>query len=235
MYHSGYFSSQLSLTYNGKSNHFREFLIASDKRLPSLMYVYIKDDETKEIEKVKINYDSQAISTLLKKKDFVSSDTNYYSFELNFDTNENNNVEEHVVIDHDVLINISEKRVNGITERNLFSNISSEPQLYSAILPHFKYNTSNIRKYTESDNSVVFVENYGTLKLHSNGVLEYLSVDENKGIDLEADSISGCLNSCITFVNDLTQLMNNDKSMYFEISSDIHNIRSKSFSITQEI
>lgn len=232
MYDSSYFASQLSQKYSGKIDHFKEFIITNDQRLPSVMYVYIKDAKTDAIEKIKINYESTSINFLLDKSEITSNDINYYSFELNFDTNTDESVEEHVIIDHDVLINIAEKKANAINETNLFSNIASNINLYSNILPYFNYNTSNIRKYVESDNSIVFVENYGTLKLHSNGKLEYLSIDEGKGIDLNADSINDCLNSCITFANDITSLMNNDNSMYFEISSDIHDISSKTFTLT---
>jgi len=232
MYDSTYFTSQLSAKYKGNLNHFKEFIITTDQRLPSVMYVYIKDAETEKIEKVKVSFESNNINTLLNKNEFVSDDISYYSFELNFDTNEGKTVEDHIVIDHDVLINISDKNAKGIKEKNLFGGLDPDSELYSAILSGFNYNTSNIRKYVESDNSVVFVENYGTLKLHSNGRLEYNSTDTSKGIDLNAGSVNGCINSCITFAHNITKLMNNDRSMYFEISSDIHNISSMSFTLT---
>lgn len=232
MYDATYFASQLSLEYKGKINYFKEFLIANDPRLPSVMYVYAKDAETEKIEKTKINYESKDIDAFLNNNKIISDDVNYYSFELNFDTNEDKTLKEHVLIDHDVLINITDKNVKGIKEKNLFDNIDSNIALYSDILSVFNYNTTNIRKYVESDNSMVFVENYGTLKLHSNGQLEYISTDESKGIDLKSGSVNGCLNSCITFVNTVTNLMDNDKSMYFEISSDIHGINSKNFTLT---
>ena len=79
---------------------------------------------------------------------------------------------------------------------------------------------------------MVFVENYGTLKLHSTGLLEYKSTDKTKGIELDNSSVNSCINSCITFVNDVTGLMDTGKSMYFEISSDIHDIQSRSFTLS---
>ncbi len=232
MYDSSYFSSQLSLEYRGKVKYFKEFVVANDQVLPSVMYVYIKDAESESIEKIKISFESESIALLIDSISDQSSDINYYSFELNFDASNDNTVEDHVVIDHDVLINISEKKAYKLSEKNLFNNIASNNDLYSNLLGQFKYNTSNIRKYVESDDSIVFVENYGTLKLHSNGLLSYESVDENKGIELNTSSTNTCLNSCITFVNSTSSLMGTNSEMYYEISSDIHDITGLSFTLT---
>lgn len=231
MYDASYFASQLSASYSGKIKYFKEFVVANDQRLPSVTYIYIKDAETEEIEKIKINYQSDTVETLIKNAANDTNDINYYSFELNFDNNDKG-IEDHVVIDHDVLINIAEKKTSRISERNLFYNIASNETMYSNILAKFKYNTSNIRKYIESDDSMVFVENYGTLKLHSNGQLSYKSVDEIKGIALDTSNTNACLNSCITFVNDITALMGVNRELYYEISSDIHDITGQNFTLT---
>lgn len=232
MYDASYFASQLSKTYTGDIKHFKEFVVANDQVVPSVMYVYIKDAETDAIEKTKINFESETLSTLINRASSETGDINYYSFELNFDSADNNGVEEHVVIDHDVLINISEKQAHKISEINSFDNIASNSYLYSQVLAQFKYNTSNIRKYVESDDSMVFVENYGTLKLSSNGLLSYESVDGNKGIDLNTSSAKNCLNSCITFVNNVSSLIDSGSEMYCEISSDIHDITGLNFTLT---
>ncbi len=231
MYDASYFASQLSAEYSGKIKYFKEFVVAGDPRLPSVTYVYIKDAESEEIEKIKIDYKSDSAELLISDAADNIGDINYYSFELNFDEDDKG-VEDHVVIDHDVLINISEKKTSKISERNLFYNIASNEAMYSSILTKFKYNTSNIRKYIESDDSMVFVENYGTLKLHSNGRLSYNSVDRTKGIPLDTSSTNACLNSCITFVNSIMELMSVNKALYYEISSDIHDISGQSFTLT---
>ncbi len=232
MYDAPYFASQLSAEYYGSIKYFKEFVVANDHRLPSVMYIYIKDAESEKIEKVRINYRSENPESYIYNIPSQSNDINYYSFELNFDADKNNSVEDHVVIDHDVLININEKRANRISERNLFYNIASNEFMYSNILSQFKYNTSNIRKYVESDDSMVFVENYGTLKLHSNGKLSYLSTDESKGIELDNSSTNSCLNSLMTFANKTTSFMGENPYMYYEISSDIHDITGQSFTMT---
>jgi len=232
MYDATYFASQLSKKYSGNIKYFREFIVSNDNRIPSVMYVYIKDAESKKLEKVKIDFESDEINSLIDSANLETTDINYFSFELNFDNGSADGVKNHVIIDHDVLININEKKANMLSEKNRFYNIETNHNLYSDILSLFEYNTSTIRKYVESDNSMVFVENYGTLKLHSNGLLDYKSIDKNSGIELDTSSVNACLNSCITFVNNITSLMNNDKSMYYEISSDIHDIQSKSFTLT---
>lgn len=232
MYDASYFASQLSKEYTGSIKYFKEFIISGDLRIPSVMHIYIKDAKTEEIERLTIDFESESISSLINSAKNYSGDINYYSFELNFDNTGESSVKDHVVIDRGVLINISPKKLKKLNEKNVFEDITYNEALYKDILSQFEYNTSSIRKYVESDNSMVFVENYGTLKLHSNGVLEYKSTDKTKGIKLDNTSVNACLNSCITFVNDVTNLMNTNKSMYFEISSDIHDIQSRSFTLS---
>ncbi len=231
-YDSGYFSSQLSAQYSGGFKKFREFLVLSDIRIPSVMHLYIKEAHSENIQKTKITFESNAISSAIDNFKNSDGDINYYSFELNFDSDSNNAVEQPIVIDPDVLISISPKYLPAILENRLFYNIYENDALHNTILSLFEYNTSNIRKYIESDNSIVFVENYSTLKMHSNDLLEYRSLNSNNGIKLNTDSLYDCLNSCITFVNKVTESLNPSDEMYFEISSDIYDITSMSFTMT---
>lgn len=232
MYDASYFASQLSQEYGGGVKYFKEFIVSGDSRLPSLTHLYVKDADSKKTEKISFNYESKLIKELIGTAGGFEGDISYYSFELNFDSESGSKIKDHVVIDRDVLINISPKYLPKLSEKNIFKNIANDDSLYADILSYFGYNTSGIRKYVESDNSMVFVENYGTLKLHSNGVLEYKSNDNTKGIKLDNSSVNACLNSCMTFVNGATALMDKSELMYYEISSDIHDIQSLSFSMT---
>lgn len=232
IYDASYFASQLSLGYEGSIKYIKEFIVSGDLRIPSVMHMYIKDAKTEEISKVTIDFESENIASLINNAKNYNGDINYYSFELNFDNTNESSIKDHVIIDRGVLINISPKMLKKLSEQNMFENIIYNEELYKDILSLFEYNTSSIRKYVESDNSMVFVENYGTLKLHSTGLLEYKSTDKTKGIELDNSSVNSCINSCITFVNDVTGLMNTGKSMYFEISSDIHDIQSRSFTLS---
>lgn len=231
IYDATYFSSQLSGIYPGKTRYFREFLVSVDQIIPSTLYLYIKDPESDNIEKIQLEYEGNRIDELIKDAQNNSTDVSYFSFELNFNNADESGVKDHVIIDGNVLINIAEKRIQSIRENNVFEDIALNDTMCKSILEIFNYNTSGIRKYVEADNSVVFVENYGTLKLHSNGILDYKSLDSTNGITLEGNSVNACLNSCITFVNKITSVIPTN-GMYYEITSDIHDINSKSFTLT---
>ena len=229
-YDSGYFMYQLSANSNfGSISTVREFILKSDTRIPKVSYVYVKDETTQKIFRYRINFESTLVNDMIERVNTVSSGTDYYSFELNFDREDEDAVEKHIVIDPDVLINITQTQIPKIWDRNLFSDISNRPDIFNNILKAFGYNTSTIRKYTEHDNSLVFVENYGTLKLHTNGLLEYKSINNTQGVSLYGDTTYECINSCISFVNTITRSLGLPEGMYYEISSDIKNIKSKSF------
>lgn len=232
MYDASYFASQLSTIYSGKVKYFKEFIVTEDSRIPTLSHLYLKDSVSQTVERIIVDYDTKMIDKFIEQAKNENSEISYYSFELNFDTEAESKIKDHVIIERDVLINISEKYLPALSEINSFKNIAYDSSLYTDILSYFRFNTSGIRKYVESDNSMVFVENYGTLKLHSNGVLEYKSNDKTKGIKLDNTSVNACLNSCITFVNGAADLMEKNSLMYYEISSDIHDIQSLSFNMT---
>lgn len=230
-YNSNYFFSRDTQKYKGIIKAVKEFAVVKDIRIPSLVYVYIKDAETGDIFKQKIKYNSKMLEFISDKTDIQPDEINYFSFELNFDSEKQGMVTQPIIIDPDVLISITPKELSSVYEENLFDTISENEQLYTSILSDFGYNTSSIRKYVESDNSVVFVENYGTLKFHSNGVLEFKSIDNTKGIELGGDTVYGCLNSCIAFVDSITEHIPLDEEMNWQLSSDIPDINSKTFTL----
>ena len=79
---------------------------------------------------------------------------------------------------------------------------------------------------------MVFVENFGTLKLHTNSNLEYKSINLTQGVQLDGNTTYECINSSIAFVNSVNAVLDMPSEMYCEISSDIKNITSKTFTLT---
>ncbi|MBE7050577.1 MAG: hypothetical protein E7394_07425 [Ruminococcaceae bacterium] len=230
-YNSDYFFSRDKKIYKGDIKAVKEFAVVNDIRIPSLVYVYIKDAETGDIFKQEISYESKMLEIISDNSAIQSDETNYFSFELKFDSEKQGTVTQPIIIDPDVLISITPKTLSSITEENLFDAISENKQIYNSILSEFGYNTSSIRKYVESDNSVVFVENYGTLKFHSDGVLEFKSIDNSKGIELGGDTAYECLNSCISFVDAITEHIPFAEGMNWQLSSDIPDVKSKTFTL----
>ena len=231
-YDSGYFIYQLSgnSAFDDVSS-VREFILTSDTRISKVSYVYIKDEATDKVFKYRIDFENTALDDYIDLVPSVSNGSDYYSFELNFDKEDENAVQKHLIIDPDVLININQTQIPKIVGYNLFSDIANQPNVYNSILQTFGYNTSTIRRYTEHDNSLVFVENYGTLKLHTSGIIDYKSLNTTKGVSLPGNTSYECINSCISFVNNITSSLGFSEGMYFEISSDIKDVNSKSFTL----
>lgn len=231
VYNAGYFFSQISKVYSSISNQCFEFVITFDPRISSVGYLYMKDVSTDEIYKKKLEIDCKYLIDFIDKS--KSNDgASYYSFELNFDSEKDGSVEQPILIDPNVLISITGQNINGIYENNIFDNLIEKRELYSDLIAMFGYDSSTFRKYVETDNTMVFVENYGSIKLLSDGFLNYRSVDKSYGVTLEGDTPYDCINSCISFVNLVCDKIFGNSDMYFEISSDIYDINSKNFVLT---
>lgn len=226
-----FFFSNFTDEYKLQINAVNEFVVCGDLRIPSVMYIYIKDAVDGVIYKKRVNFESQYILEEIDACYTNSDEITYFSFELNFDTEDEQAVENAIVIDPDVLINISEKKVPVISEANLFDNIAKNSDLYSSVLSLFGYNTSTIRKYIEKDNSIVFVENYGTIKFHTSGMLDYKAIDSTKGVSLSQGSVFDCVNSCIAMVDSVTSLMDFGADMHCKISCDIKDFSSNTFKL----
>ena len=54
------------------------------------------------------------------------------------------------------------------------------------ILTQFRYNPSTVNRYTEKNGTQVYVENYGSLRITTEGVLHYSTTQTAKGIPLSA-------------------------------------------------
>ena len=229
-YDYGFLFSQLTNKYSNRDLYCKEFLISYDSRLSSSLDLYFKDAKTEKISQKRISFDGKTIKSQIEKIS-SSNENNFYSFELNFDTQKADSVDQPVIIDSDVLINVSQKNLPNIVETNVFADIANNEELHSAVLSVFGFNTSSIRRYVESDNSIVFVENYGTAKLKTNALLDFKAVNNSMGIELEGNNSYESINSCITFVNSVTSSLFSGNEMTYEISSDISDIKSRTYTL----
>ena len=229
IYDYGFLKSQLLNKYTIDTTYCKEFIISFDSRISSVLYLYSKNPKTNEVSKKSISYDGTKIKTLI---DNVSgNENNFYSYELKFDMQTDGLVDQPIIIDSDVLISVTPKKLPAIKETNVFSDISSNQNMQSDVLSTFGFNPSSIRRYVESDNSMVFVENYATLKLGANGLLDYKAIENSQGIKIEGNSSYDSINSCITFVNTVNSSLFSGKDMYYEISSDVCDINSKTYTL----
>lgn len=222
---------------DGISIPVKEFIISSGDSVSSNVNVYIRNHDTSEVLKAPVKWDKKSLDDLIVMYAADSIGDLSYSTELNFDkTNDvdGTNVEQKVFIEPTVPIQLNRKLTNMVRSVNPLYEHEFDSDVVSHILKQFEYNTSGAKKYTERDNSVVYVENYSTLKLHPNGLVEYKAIDRSKGISLGSTDFYGNLLACVDFVNLMWQDVFPDRPLNINISSDVIDAKSKSFTLTME-
>lgn len=224
-------------SYSPKENSIpvREFIISSEGTTLGVLSVYIKNHSTGEIFKTEIQWDKERFENMVISYALDSIGNLSYSSELNFDKTGEDDVNQKVVIESNVLIQLNKKLNHVVYEENSLYNYGFNNDVVQSLLKTFKYNVSGAKKYVENDNSVVYVENYSTMKFHPNGLMEYKAVDASKGIDLRSgnDFYKGLL-GCVDFVNTMWAEVFPSKDLNINISSDVIDNNANSFRLTMD-
>ncbi len=225
----------------------QEFVIFAGDIVSSNVSVYSRDAVSGEVVKIGVRYDKAALLAMIEQLAVDSIGAPSYSFELHFDdhTQEtqdqqpdaNTMVSQNVYLESDVLVMLNRNTGRMMKEINLLYDNDYNQGMVEEILRCFGYNSSGSRKYMESDNSVVYVENYGTIKIHPNGLVEYKAVDLEKGIPLDSSAAGTSYDSilaCVDFVNTLWNSVYPGQRLNVNISSDVVDIRNKDFTLTMD-
>ena len=199
----------------------QEFIIAAGDNITGKPHLLIKDASNDKYADVTLGANSLVIDSLIKEYAVSSVGESPYSFELNFDKS-NDTIEQKIIIEPQVVLSIGQVTQPSAAKINYFENISNDRALYNKFLKAFGYNTTNLRKNINIDNSIVFVENYSSIKMHSDGYLEYRSLDDTKGIPLGTSANSTFYDifiDCIEFVNNVWDTACSDLNMDINLSS----------------
>lgn len=234
-YDSGLFLNILG-SYQDKpdSAPVREFIITANDVASNTVNVYIRNQATAEITKVPVNMNKQTFDTMVDSYATHSIGNIAYSSELNFDKAATGG-QQKVIIDSGVLIQLNKQINNMVEEINpIYSDGEFNPEVVEPLLSQFGCNADSTRKYTEKDNSVLYVENYASVKLHPNGLIEYKSIDNTKGIPLGGTDFYGNLLSCVDFVNHMWGEVYPSIPLNINISSDVIDAGSNSFVLTMD-
>ena len=224
----------------------KEFVISAGDIVSSDISVYSRDALTGEILRILVRWDKEQLDTQIQQTALDSIGNYSYSFELHFDDHrlEPAQVQDGTAVaqqpaylESDVLIMPLRSTARMIKEINpLFDNDYNRGMIED-VLRQFGFNTIGARKYMESDNSIVYVENYGTLKIHSNGLIEYKAVHPEKGISLNGATSGasyGSILACVDFVNTLWNRALPGQRLNLNISSDVVDMRSRDFMLTMD-
>lgn len=208
----------------------QEFVLISPDNVTGSAHLLIKNADAEKYTDITLS-DKSDKTEMLTEKYAVSSVGEYpYSFEINFDTSEK---KQKLTIDSKVILPITPAQVSSVKEINYFENISSDRDLYTEFLRAFGFNPSNIRKNVNADNSIVFAENYGTIKMYPDGLLEFKALNEAKGIEIgNSLEFYDTFIDCIEFVNNVWDTACSDENMNINLSSATPGSTGNSFSLT---
>ncbi len=190
--------------------------------------VFVKDEKTGNIYKYVIETEDDIYQERLQElidespMDSVAS----YSFELNFHKAPAEQ-ETKVIFDPLILMELTAKNMNHVQGYSLMGfdqdlNYDHEDQ----ILNLFSINSRSIWKYTDLNNTKVFIENNATLTLHPGGKIEYETVQGGRGLDIASHTdrtdydIFEAATDAVDFVADLSACFPTEFFEHLQIVSD---------------
>jgi len=163
------------------------YIIAQHESIGSHFYVYIKDEKSGNV--YRYLAEAEDVIAWEQMDELISSTQSMgassYSFELNFHK-EQPEQETKVLFEPTILLDLMPQEAFVAKGYSLLSTEEDShfPQ-EDHILNMFSVNTRSIWKYTDLNNTKVFVENNATLTLHPDGYLEYQTVQGGRGLALD--------------------------------------------------
>ncbi len=225
---------------NTKTKSVKEFIIVpSTIQNSSTVSVLTKDYVSKKVYNTVITANAESINKIINTYSIDSLNLLPYSFELKFDQNEELNVEQKVVIEPTVTLSLDSSNLPIIQSTNYLKDIYYNNELSKRMLNAFGYNTTNTKaSHVDNNNTAIYIENFSTLKVYNNGLIEYKSIDSSKGISLTNSSNSTLYDNfiaCIEFVNNLWDNTLPGEPLNINLTSDIvANSDGKSFKVTMD-
>jgi len=232
-YEAKTFSAILDTPINAVADGvFQEFVLVSGDNITGKAHLLVKNSQSGNYHDITINSDTQRIDHILQTYARSSTGEYPYSFELNFDKSDSS-AEQKITIDSQVILSIKERMAPTVSEINYFDTISENDDLYTEFLRSVGFNVSNIRKHINTDGSIVFAENYGTIKMYPDGLLEFKSLNDTNGIQLgESTEFYDTFIDTIEFVNNIWDTACFDENMNINLSSVKLGSQDNSFSLT---
>ena len=203
----------------------------------SNIIVYAKDYSSNKVYNTIFEYDIEKLNKIIENYSKDSLNLLPYSFELYFDKIEDESIEQKVVVDPTITLKLEKNTMPVLKSENQLENFYNS-SVSKRLLNSFGFNSTNTKtSQLDNLNTAVYVENYSTIKVYDNGLLEYKSIDPSKGITLTASSVDlyGNFIACIEFVNKVWDSAFPNEPLNINLTSDIINTdNSNSFKITMD-
>lgn len=213
-------------------NHVKNILFCPSSDNSGFL-IYAKNSETGKVYKISVEEDVSKLQGIIDKtlqKVPEGTVAASFAFENNFDK-KNENEKDKILLDSYMLINLNESYAPSIVPAS--SNIFNG-DAYITLSKYFGVNANTARRFTDTNGTVNLVENFGTIKFHTDGLLEYISMDG--GIELNGDvsSTYDAVKNAGEFtegVNNLISLPENNSYVFAGVSESSDNTYTISFDI----
>lgn len=205
----------------------RGYIIGLQDGIMNDISIYIADQKSGNVVRYIVEAEKTEIEEQMKQflAQSVADGTNSYSFELNFHKEQENSASK-ILFDPLLLLELTPVSVPEVVQQvpEEFADGMSE-EMINTVLRTFSINTRSMWHYTELTDARVFVENDATLTLHPDGVLEYQTVDNGRGLELSADKtgydIYAAIDDAMRFVTELCGQLSPELSEHLRIQSDM--------------
>lgn len=182
-----HYSAQIFANLSGISKTEMSFENFSDIAISESGNVYISDKDGSLFYKIETssNEMSSIIQTIFEEHPDEESVINY-SFDLNFDKTLGS---QKTFLSPMITVYSSPITANIILSSNpVLKGEDINNKIIGEILTAFSINPNSVRRYTEADGALVFVENNGILKISQDGILSYNATDT--GIKISGQTTS---------------------------------------------
>ncbi len=201
-----------------------EFILAPVGETGQDVLLYVRSISDGSISKFYINYPHK--ESLYGRIAEMNENLGYsYAFELNLHDSLvgiGGGVEQKVVMEPLLLISPRSTESVAITGAN---PIASETDT-EALLSVFGYRERGVNRHTGTDGTLHFVENYGSINIYPDGLVEYYAVDEEKGVNIlptegGTATLYDSLNGAVGFAARVWQSLVPDQPFDALVSSDL--------------
>lgn len=176
--------------------------------------------------------DATALQTMFDSFANAPKQSYSYAFELNLDKKmDGADVQQNVLLDSYVLLPLEPHAMNIIRAQNVAFNEKNTDR----ILTLFGYNPKIVRKFTENNGNLLFVDQYSTLSVNpASGQLIY-TAESGRGIPLQGDgSLSSNATACGKLLDDLFNLFEMDPNVTLFINTPLTGTAKDKYTVSFE-
>ncbi len=166
---------------------YKELILTTGVVVDTGVTVYVREDETDKIIKISLDTDAAELRNIIKKISNKNDDSYMFAFELNLDEENVKDAAGGVAFDSMLMIPSAAMEMEGVSfdvPRRYRGGISfsGATEVTSGLTGLFGFNPNTIRQYSNSDGTLMFVGDTGSLSVHPGGKIEYKSLGESEGV-----------------------------------------------------